>query len=172
MEPDSFQWCPLLGQDAVGTSRSPGGSLWTLGSSSVLCGWQSTGTNCLRVAVGPSACVSSKAAWVWSGTPCSVCPCLSRSWSTWTQWALPTWILLWKLMRYVVFWKHRPLYYCCRYIAWLGVRTGVMHRTYKTLPGISLFKKKNKKKTQLVFYWVLLVPSSFPRQYLLILVYT
>ena len=39
MERRSFQWCPVLGQEAVSTTWS---SLWPSGSTSVLSGWWST----------------------------------------------------------------------------------------------------------------------------------
>lgn len=41
----SLQWCP----EAMGTNRSTGGTLWTAGSISVLCGRWSTGTGCQRL---------------------------------------------------------------------------------------------------------------------------
>ena len=41
-----FQWCPVTGQGAVGTNWKTGGFVWTPGSTSVMCGWQSTGTGC------------------------------------------------------------------------------------------------------------------------------
>ena len=44
-----FLWCPVTGQEAMGTNRSTGSSLWTSGSTSVLCRWWSTGTCCQRV---------------------------------------------------------------------------------------------------------------------------
>ena len=44
--PDSFQWCPLTGQGAIGTNWSTGSSVWTWGRTSSLWGWRSTGTGC------------------------------------------------------------------------------------------------------------------------------
>jgi len=45
-EPGSFQRCPVMGQEAVGTNWNTGGSIWTLGNLSLLCRWWSTGTGC------------------------------------------------------------------------------------------------------------------------------
>lgn len=49
MEPDSFQSCPLTGQKAMDTNWDTGHSLWTLGSTSVLCWRWSTGTGCPEI---------------------------------------------------------------------------------------------------------------------------
>jgi len=46
MRPDSFQWCPVTGQGAMGTNWSTGSSIWTWGTTSSLWGWRSTGTGC------------------------------------------------------------------------------------------------------------------------------
>ena len=41
--PNSFQWCPVTGQGAMGTNWSTGSSVWTWGRISSLWGWRSTG---------------------------------------------------------------------------------------------------------------------------------
>ena len=46
MEPDSFQWCPVTGQGAMGTNWSTGSSVWTWGRTSSLWRWRSPGTGC------------------------------------------------------------------------------------------------------------------------------
>ena len=46
--PNSFQWCPVTGQGAMGTKWSIGSSSWTCGRTSLLWGWWSTGTGCPR----------------------------------------------------------------------------------------------------------------------------
>ena len=46
MGPDSFQWCPVTGQRAVGTNWSTGSSSWTGGRTCSLWVWRSTGTCC------------------------------------------------------------------------------------------------------------------------------
>jgi len=46
MGPDSFQWCPVTGQGAMGANRSIGSFVWTWGRTSSLWGWRSTGTGC------------------------------------------------------------------------------------------------------------------------------
>ena len=46
--PDSFQWCTVTGQGAMGTNWSIESSVWTWGRTSSLWGWRSTGTGCRR----------------------------------------------------------------------------------------------------------------------------
>ena len=46
MGPGSFQWCPVTGQGAMGTNCNTGSSIWIWGRTSLLWGWQSTGTGC------------------------------------------------------------------------------------------------------------------------------
>lgn len=46
MEPRSFQWYSLPGQEAMETKWRTGCSLWTLGSTFLQCRWQSIGTGC------------------------------------------------------------------------------------------------------------------------------
>jgi len=36
MEPGSFQWCPVTGQEAMGTNCNTGGSVFTSGNSFLL----------------------------------------------------------------------------------------------------------------------------------------
>ena len=45
-EPDSFQRCPVTGQEAMGTNWNTGGSPWTSGNTFSLWGWPSIGTGC------------------------------------------------------------------------------------------------------------------------------
>ena len=45
-EPGSFQWCPVTGQEAMGTNWKTEGSIWTSGNTFLLWGWQSTDTSC------------------------------------------------------------------------------------------------------------------------------
>jgi len=54
MEPGTLQRCPVPVQTAVGTSWNTGGSLWTPGSTSVLCGQLSTGTGYPEAMESPS----------------------------------------------------------------------------------------------------------------------
>lgn len=75
MEPGSFWCCPVPGQGAVGTSWSSGGSVWTLGSTPVPCGWWSPGTGCH---VESPSLRSSKSAGMWSWATCCRWPCLHR----------------------------------------------------------------------------------------------
>jgi len=49
MGSNSSQWRPLTGQGAMGTNWSMGSSIWTQGRTSLLWGWQSTGTGCPEV---------------------------------------------------------------------------------------------------------------------------
>jgi len=44
---NSFQWCPVTGQGAMGTNWSTGSSVWTWGRISSLWGWRSPGTGFL-----------------------------------------------------------------------------------------------------------------------------
>jgi len=44
--PGSFQWCPAIGQGAMGANCSRGSSSWTWGRTSSLWGWRSPGTGC------------------------------------------------------------------------------------------------------------------------------
>jgi len=46
MGPNSFQWCPVTGQGAMGTNQSIGSSVWTWGRTTSLWVWWSTGTGC------------------------------------------------------------------------------------------------------------------------------
>ena len=46
MGPDSFQWCPVTEQGAMGTNWSVGSSSWTWQRTSSLWGWWSTRTGC------------------------------------------------------------------------------------------------------------------------------
>lgn len=43
-EPGSFQWCPMTGQEAVGTHWNTRCSVWPSGNTFLLVGWLSTGT--------------------------------------------------------------------------------------------------------------------------------
>ena len=88
MEPGSFQWCPAPGPEAVCTNWGTGGSLWTPGSSSVLCSWRSTGTGCPE-AVGSPPWRYAKAAWMWAWHPAVGAPA-GTGVGSWTQRALPT----------------------------------------------------------------------------------
>lgn len=97
----SPQWCPVPGQEAVGTNWKAGASLWMPGSASVLC-------RCCRWHRLPGGCGSppgrsSNAARAWLWAPCSGRPCLSRVWTRWTQMSLPPsailllWFFTWQL---------------------------------------------------------------------------
>jgi len=44
--PDSFQWCPAIGQGAMGIDWSTGSFIQTRRRTSSLWGWRSTGTGC------------------------------------------------------------------------------------------------------------------------------
>jgi len=44
METGSFQWCPVPGEEAMGTKWNTGNSSQTPGNTSLLCRWESTGT--------------------------------------------------------------------------------------------------------------------------------
>lgn len=74
---DSLHWCPVKGQEATGTNRSIGDSLWTPGSNSSLCRWQSTGPACPARWWSLHPWRPSKAIWTWSWTSSSTCLCLT-----------------------------------------------------------------------------------------------
>jgi len=44
MEPGSFQWCPVIRQEAMGTNWNTGGFRWTSGNTFSLWGWPITDT--------------------------------------------------------------------------------------------------------------------------------
>lgn len=41
-----FQWCPVVGEEAMGTSWNTKSSIWTSASTALRCGWWSTVTGC------------------------------------------------------------------------------------------------------------------------------
>lgn len=77
MEVGSSQWWPVPESEPMGRNWSRGGSLWILGSNSMLFRWQSIGTGCSEAVESPPR-RSPEASWVWSWAHCSGCPSLSR----------------------------------------------------------------------------------------------
>ena len=78
MGPNSFQWCPVTGQGAMGTKRSIGSSIWTRGRTSSLWGWRSTGTGCPGRQWSLLLWRYSRPSWTRSCAACCRWPCLSR----------------------------------------------------------------------------------------------
>ena len=74
----SFQWCPVTGPEAMGTSWNIGGSLWISGNTFLLWGWLSTGTGCPERFWSLLPWGYSKAIWIRSWATGSRWPCLSR----------------------------------------------------------------------------------------------
>lgn len=62
----SFQWCPMTGQEAVGTHWNARRSVWQLGNTFLLVGWLSTGTGWPGRWWSLHPSKSSKAIWIWS----------------------------------------------------------------------------------------------------------
>jgi len=78
MGPDSFQWCPVTGQGAMGTNWSTGSSVWTRRRTSSLWGWWSTGTGCPGRLWSLLLWRCSKPAWMRSCAACARWPCFGR----------------------------------------------------------------------------------------------
>ena len=78
MGPSSFQWCPVTGQGAMGTSWSIGSSVWTWGRISSLWGWRSTGTGCPGRLWSLLLWRCSRPAWTRSCAACCGWPCFGR----------------------------------------------------------------------------------------------
>ena len=96
MGPDSFQWCPVTGQGAMGTNWSIGSPVWTWGRTSSLWGWQSTGTGCSGRLWSLLLWRYSRSAWTWSCAACCRWPCLGRGVGPDDpQRSLPTPTILW-----------------------------------------------------------------------------
>lgn len=70
-EPGSFQWCPVTGQEAMGTTWNRGGAVWTSGSTSALWEWLTSGTGCPERLQSLHPVGHSKATWTWSWATCS-----------------------------------------------------------------------------------------------------
>ena len=85
MGPDSFQWCPVTGQEATGTNWSMRSSVWTWGRTSSLWGWRSTGTGCPEGLWSLLLWRYSRPGWTLSCAACSRWPCFSRG--GWTRWS-------------------------------------------------------------------------------------
>ena len=96
MGPDSFQCCSVTGQGAMGTNLSTGCSVWTWGRTSLLQGWQSTGTGCPERLWILLFWRHSKSTWMKSCAVCSRWPCFSRGVGLDDlQRSLPTPTILW-----------------------------------------------------------------------------
>ena len=78
MGPDSFQWCPVTGQGAMGTNWSIGSSVWTWGRTSFLWGWRSTGIGCPGRLWSLLLWRYSRPAWTRSCAACCRRSCFSR----------------------------------------------------------------------------------------------
>ena len=78
MGPDSFQWCPATGLEATGTKWSIRGSIWTWGRTSLLWGWQITGTGCPGGLWSLLLRRYSKPTWTQAYAACSRWTCFGR----------------------------------------------------------------------------------------------
>jgi len=78
MGPNSFQWCPVTGQGAMGTNWSTGSFTWTWGRTSLLWGWQSPGTGCPGRLWSLLLWRYSRPAWTRSCAACCMWPCFAR----------------------------------------------------------------------------------------------
>ena len=78
MGPNTFQWCPVTGQGAMGTNWSRGSSSWTWGWASSLWGWQSAGTGCPGKLWSLLLWRYSTPAWTRFCAACSGWPCFGR----------------------------------------------------------------------------------------------
>ena len=78
MGPNSFQWCPVTGQGAMGTKWGTGSSVWTWGRTSSLWGWRSTGTGCPGRLCSLLLWRYSRPTWTRSCASCCRWPCFSR----------------------------------------------------------------------------------------------
>ena len=96
MGPDSFQWCPVTGQGAMGKNWSIANSSWRWGRTSSLWGWWSTGTGCPGRLWSLLLWRYSKPTRTLSCAAYSRWPCFSRGVGLDdTQWSLPTPTILW-----------------------------------------------------------------------------
>ena len=94
--PDSFQWCPVTGQGAMGTNWGTGSSSWTGGRTSSLWGWRSTGTCCPGRLWSLLLWRYSRLAWTRSCAACCRWPCfIRRAGLDDPQRSLPTPTILW-----------------------------------------------------------------------------
>ena len=96
MGTDPFQWCPVTGQGAMGTNWIIGSTVWTWGRTSLLWGWQSTGTGCPEGMWSLLLWRYWKPAWTRSCAICSRWPCFGRRVALDDpQKSLPTPTILW-----------------------------------------------------------------------------
>ena len=96
MGPDSFQWCPVTGQGAMGTNWGTGSSIWTWGRTSSVWGWRSTGTGCPGRLWSLLLWRYSRPAWTRSCAAYCRWPCFGRGGGLDDpQRALPTPTILW-----------------------------------------------------------------------------
>ena len=96
MGPDSFQWCPVTGQRAMGTNWGTGSSVWTWGRTFSLWEWWSTGTGCPGRWWSLLLWRYSRPAWTRSYAACCRRPCFGRGVGLDDpQRSLPTSTILW-----------------------------------------------------------------------------
>ena len=77
-EPGCFQWCPVTGEEAVGTNWNMRGFVLTSGNIFLLWGWPRTGTGCPERLWSLRPWRYSKTIWTQSWPISSRWPCLSR----------------------------------------------------------------------------------------------
>ena len=96
MGPNSFQWCLVTGQGAMGTNWGIGSSVWTWGRTSSLWGWRSPGTGCPGRLWSLLLWRYSRPAWTRSCAACCRWPRFGRGFGLDDpQRSLPTPTILW-----------------------------------------------------------------------------